>query len=409
MGPGPLDGVRVLDLSWVLAGPLVGRLLADAGARVIKLEWSGRMDNTRLGRALPSDDESVPAHDRVPLFHALNAGKQSVGIDLQAPRAREIALALAATCDVVIENFAPGVLERLGLGYEVLSGAKADIILLSMSGTGRDGPLSDVPAYAPTVTSLAGLESIVGYPGEEPTGMIGANFADSVAGLFGVHAVLSALWARDATGAGQHIDYSEMEGVCSMLAEGLLDVEMNGRVMAATGNVHRSGAPYGVFATVGDDCWITLAVTTDDEWAAFCRATPDEPWSHDESLRTLSGRLAHKAELEQAIAGYLSARPRDILVGTLRAAGVAASPVYQVGEQSADEHFWERGLLQRLDGLPGGNDLVVYGSPWRLSGTPVSARGPAPRLGEHTRDVLRGDVGLAEAELDELVERGVLS
>jgi benzylsuccinate CoA-transferase BbsF subunit len=404
----PLSGIRVLDLSWVLAGPLVGRLMADAGAEVVKIESAERMDNTRLGRPLPATDESSESHDRVPLFHALNAGKQSVAINLRAAAAAAVVKRIVATCDVVIENFAPGVLDRLGLGYEALREVKPGIVVLSMSGTGADGPLSDVPAYAATVTSLAGLESVVGYAGEPPIGMLGANFADSIGGLFGFHAVLSALWARDEVGVGQHIDYSEMEGVCTFLAEGFIDYFTNGRVLAPSGNAHRTGSPYGVFPTAGEDSWIAIGVTSDEEWSSLCSATEGEAWVDKAEFSTIGGRLRHRVSLEDEIGRYTARHERDVLVRELRDAGVAASAVYSVGEQATDEHFWERGLLVRLDDVPGAGDVVIYGSPWTLSETPVAPRGPAPRLGEHTREVLSRVAGLSEAELDELDAAGVL-
>lgn len=405
---GPLSGIRVLDMSWVLAGPLVGRLMADAGADVVKIESVARMDNTRLGRPLPPVDDSSEAHDRVPLFHALNAGKRSISVNLRAAGAAPLVKKVAAVCDVVVENFAPGVLDRLGLGYEELRAVKPDVILLSMSGTGSNGPLSDVPAYAATVSSLAGLESVVGYDGGEPIGMLGTNFADSVGGLYGFHAVLSALWARDELGLGQHIDYSEMDGVCTMLAEGLLDYFSNGRVMAPSGNCHRSGAPYGVFPTSGDDSWIAIGVTSDEEWESFCRSTKDESWAADTAYSTVGDRMARRVELEQQISHYTASCERDVLVAQLQSAGVAASAVYQVGEQAGDEYFWSRGLLERIEDVPGAGEVTVYGSPWRLSGTPVGPQGPAPRLGEHTREVL-ASLGLTEDEIEELYASEVLA
>jgi benzylsuccinate CoA-transferase BbsF subunit len=238
--------------------------------------------------------------------------------------------------------------------------------------------------------------------------MLGANFADSIGGLFGFHAVLSALWARDEVGVGQHIDYSEMEGVCTFLAEGFIDYFTNGRVLAPSGNAHRTGSPYGVFPTAGEDSWIAIGVTSDEEWSSLCSATEGEAWVDKAEFSTIGGRLRHRVSLEDEIGRYTARHERDVLVRELRDAGVAASAVYSVGEQATDEHFWERGLLVRLDDVPGAGDVVIYGSPWTLSETPVAPRGPAPRLGEHTREVLSRVAGLSEAELDELDAAGVL-
>lgn len=406
---GPLTGIRVLDLSWVLAGPVVGRLMADAGAQVIKVESERRLDNTRLGRPFPVEDETIRAIDRVPLFHTLNAGKLSIGVDLRSEAGRDLVLKIAETCDVVVENFAPGVLDRLGLGYEVLRSLHPELILLSMSGAGQDGPLSDVPAYAPTVTSLAGLDGLVGYPGEGALGMLGANFADALGGLYGFHAVLTALWARDSHGIGQHVDYSEMDGVCSMLAEPLIDYFMNGRVASPSGNSHRTGAPYGIFPTQGWERWIAIAVVSDDDWRAFCAATPQQAWARAPAYATSSGRLEAKSELEREIAAYTSECERDELIDRLRRHEVAASPVYAVGEQAGDEHFSARGLLQSVEGVPGVDRAPIYGSPWRLSDSQVGPRGAGPALGEHTRQVLGSIAGLSESEIDELVSSEVVA
>lgn len=408
----PLEGVRVVDLSWVLAGPVTGRLLADAGAEVIKVESRKRLDNTRRGRSLPpapgAAEDSDPI-DRVPMFHNLNAGKKSVAIDLSTPAGIAVVKRLIGESDVLLDNFAPGVMARLGLDYEALKAEHPRLVMISLSGTGQDGPLSDVPAYAPTVTSLAGLESVVGYDGEAPTGMLGLNLADAFAGLSAFNAVLMALWAQRKTGIGQFIDFSEMEGICTMMAMPLIDYATNGRVMQPAGNrCEQGGAPYGVFPVAGDDAWISIAVVDDDEWRSFCAALPDEPWAGDDRYADRERRILHRTELEAAIADTTRRFDARALIDTLRAAGVAAAPVHDIAGQVADAHFWERGLFRHVD-VPDVGQLTLYGSPWRLAATPTLGHTGAPRLGEHTREVLTGLLGFDAAEVDRLRKQGVLT
>lgn len=407
----PLVGVRVLDMSWVLAGPVVGRLMADAGAEVIKVESRKRLDNTRRGRSMPpapgTPADSDPL-DRVPMFHNLNAGKKSVAVDLSTPQGIAVVKQLIGKSDVLLDNFAPGVMERLGLGYDVLKKDNPRLVMISMSGTGQHGPLSDVPAYAPTVTSLAGLESLVGYDGDAPTGMLGLNLADSFAGVCAFQALLMALWSQRKTGVGQFIDFSEMEGICTMMAMPLIDYATNQRVMQPTGNRCANGAPYGVFPVAGDDAWITISVLDDDEWQTFCAATPDGPWVDDERFAGREQRQAGKAALEASIADWTRSQDGPALVARLCEAGVAASPVQDIAGQVANEHFWARGLFRHLD-IPGIGRQVIYGSPWRLSATPTLGTSGAPRLGEHTQQVLTEVLGYDDAQVDELRTQGVLN
>ncbi len=407
----PLAGIRVVDLSWVLAGPVAGRLLADAGAEVIKVESRGHLDNTRRGKSVApggsAPDAALDPIDRVPLFHNLNAGKKSVGIDLASPTGVAVVKRLIRASDVVLENFAPGVMARLGLAYEVLCADHPQLIMVSLSGTGQDGPLSDIPAYAPTVTSLSGLESIVAYPGEAPLGIMGLNLADSFGGLYGFHAVLNALWARKKHGIGQHVDYSELEGVCTLLAEPIADYHMNGRVMAPSGNESSQDAPYGIFPVEGVDRWVSIAVVGDGQWRSFCAATSGASWCTDVRLAGSAGRLAGKVELESALAEYTRSLAGDELVARLQQAGIAAAPVYGPAEQVADAHFRARGLFRQID-VEGLGPHLIYGAPWQLGATPTVPTTGAPRLGQHTREVMREMLGMDEAAIDALVATGAL-
>jgi benzylsuccinate CoA-transferase BbsF subunit len=277
-----------------------------------------------------------------------------------------------------------------------------------MSGAGQFGPLSDITAYAPTVTSLAGLESLVGYRGEAAIGMLGSNFADSVGGLYGFFSVLVALWAKTATGVGQHIDYSEMEGIVTMLTEPLLELATTGSNPIPNGNTHRHGAPYGVFPTLIPDEWVAIAVTDDEEWRRLCDATPDAPWASDTSLESLETRLARREVLEEQVAEHTRRRSALDLVRVLRGAGVAANRVVEVGDQVSDPHIVARRLFPTVTGVPDVGSLTVYGSPWLLGRTPVGPRAAGPRLGADTTQVLTSVAGMTAGEVEALVEQGVV-
>ena len=419
----PLEGIRVLDFSWVLAGPVAGRLLADAGAEVIKIESRKRIDNTRRSRAVrvaPADQAAIDTDpgfaavrelfDRVPMFHNLNAGKESFAADLGQPEAIAILKQLIGRADVLLENFAPGVMQRLGLGYEVLREINPRLVMLSMSGTGQDGPMRDVPAYAPTVTALAGLDSVVGYPGGDPIGVLGLNLADSYAGLFACEVVLTALWARQRTGVGQHIDYSEMEGILMMLAQPCADYATNGRVMDPDGNDDPGAAPCGIFRVRGDDAWVALSIHDDAEWSILCGLAGDCgdcDWAVDGRWRDAAQRRTQRAELNALVGAWCAGQERWALVERLAGAGLRIAPVHEIADEVNDPWFRERGLFSTLP-VPGLGDLTLTSSPWRLTRTPTPPRGRAPALGEHTRAVLERVLGHAPAEVDALLARNVL-
>ncbi|MBI3967904.1 MAG: CoA transferase, partial [Chloroflexi bacterium] len=296
----PLAGYRVLDFGWVIAGPIVGAILADLGAEVIKVESRQRVDASRRGR--PITGENVQQGDQglhpdlIPMFHAVNRNKLSITVNLADPVARELILKLVPKVDAVIENFAPGVLQRLRLAYEDLVRVKPDLVMLSLSATGQYGPLRDVRTYAPSVSSLAGLESLVGYQGDEVLGMTGANFADPTAGLFASFAVMAALYHRNETGVGQYIDMAQVEAITCLSGEAILDYSMNGRVAEPQGNHDLLMSPHNFYRCAGDDEWAAIAIAGEDEWQGFCRALGNPAWTQDPRFADRAGRQEHEAQ-----------------------------------------------------------------------------------------------------------------
>lgn len=403
-GYGPLAGYRVLDLGWVWAGAIPGQLLADMGAEVIKLESTQRIDYMRLGRPLIGN---VPDPEQNPWFHAVNRNKKSITVNLKSPRGRELVKDLAAKSDIVIENFAPGFLEKSGLDYQALRQINPKLIMLSMSGMGQTGRDSKIPAYAPLLAGMSGLDSLVGYPGERVLG-VQQPYADSNAGLTGAFSVLAALVHRERTGEGQHIDAAEQEATIAVLGEAVTAYSLDKIVPTPMGNDRQGYAPRGTYPCSGDDNWIAISVVTDEQWRALCSALGDESLANDPRFNTYSGRWDNRRALDAALAIRTSAFEATALMDMIQAAGVAAAPVNGPQGLMNDRHFKARGTFVQMK-HPVLGDELIYATAWRLSKTPGAVVRHAPILGEHNRDVFEGLLGLSAAEVDQLVAEGVLT
>ena len=265
---GALAGYRVLDFGWVLAGAIPGMTLADLGAEVIKVETRQRLDYMRLGRPIVGDQ---PDPEQNPMFHNVNRGKLSVTLNIGEPEAVALVKRLVAKCDVVIENFSPGVMDRLGLGYEALRAVKPDIVMASISSTGQDGPLRDLRAYAPSIGALSGLDSAMGYEGGGPLGLKHA-FGDICGALHAVFAIASALYRRNQTGQGQYIDVSMLRATVVTQGVGLMEHALAGRTLQPRGNYDPTMAPYGNYPCAGEDRWVSIAVASEEEWQGLVAA-----------------------------------------------------------------------------------------------------------------------------------------
>jgi benzylsuccinate CoA-transferase BbsF subunit len=374
----PLKGIRVINFGWVWAGPVVGQTLGFLGAEVLKIESRARVDMTRN---LPPFAEGVADPDRSLSNHACWAGNGSVTIDLKHAEGRALALRLIAESDVVIENFGPGVMERLGFGYEALRAVKEDIILFSMPAAGLYGPLEHVRTYGLSLTSLTGLDSLVGYKGEAPIPVENA-YSDPFAGIFGSFAILTALHHRRRSGQGQHIDFSQQEAVMQMVGPAYMDYLFNGRSGTPKGNEHPTAAmaPHGVFPCSGDDRWIAIAVAGDSEWAALVEAMGRPEWAADAALGTSDGRLRAIDRIHEAIAAWSRSLDAHALAERLQAAGIAASPVLKVADLLQDPHYRARGTFIEVT-HPLGFRETIYGPYVKLSRTPAEVR-PGPAMGQ---------------------------
>lgn len=400
----PLKGIRVVNFGWVWAGPVVGQTLGFLGAEVLKIESAARIDMTRN---LPPFADGIPGPNRSLSNHACWAGNGSVSLNLKEPEALELALRLIATADVVVENFGPGVMERIGLGYERLREAKPDIILFSMPAAGLYGPLEHVRTYGLSLTSLTGLDSLVGYKGGDPVPVENA-FSDPYAGIFGAFAVLTALSHRRNTGQGQHVDFSQQEAVMQMVAPAWMDYALNGRSGGPKSNEHpvAAAAPHGVFPCRGDDRWISIAVCRDEEWLGLVAAMGSPEWAATADFATLPARLAHIDRLHARIAQWSRDFDDRELATRLQEHGVAACPVLNVGDLRDDPHFRARETFIEVT-HPLGFRETIYGAYVKTSRSRPDVR-PGPALGADNERVFRGLLGIPAADYERLVRDRII-
>ncbi len=397
----PLSGVRVADFSWVWAGPFCAMQLAHLGAEVIKVESAERPD---LGRRLPIHvPDSEPDLDSSGYFNQWNQGKRSLALNLGHPDALEVAKRLIASCDVVVENFATGVMERLGLGYEVLRELRPDLIYASISGYGETGPYRHYMGYGPAIGPLSGLSSLSGYPGGGPR-ELGISLGDPTAGITAAFGIAAALVARDRTGQGQKLDTSLWESTAALQAEGFMAVALGGEQPERMGNRDPWWAPHGVFRCAGDDNWLSIACRSDSEWQAL--AGEIGPAAQDPRFGHRASRKAHEDELEALISSWTAAYDAGELAARLQVAGVPAYPSMSMADLVADPGLRARGFFAELPHAKVGVRTHA-GIPWRLRNAPNGVRRPAPLLGADSEDVLH-DLGYGDDQIARLRKAGVL-
>lgn len=403
VNPGPLNGYRVLDFGWVLAGAIPGMVMADMGAEVIKVETRQRLDYMRQGRSITGTERDPELN---PMFHNVNRSKLSITLNTTHSEAVELARQLTARSDVVVENFSPGVMHRLGLSYEDLCRVKPDIIMVSISSNGQTGPLRDLRAYAPSIGAMAGLDSTVGYEGERPLGMKHA-YADICGATHAVFAIVAALYKRRRTGKGQYIDLSMLQATVATMGAGLMEYAMTGRVMGPKGNYDPAMSPYGNYPCKGDDRWVSIAVRTEDEWQGLKKAMGCPPWTSKPNFASRYQRLKHRQELDQQLARWTTDRTAEEITTLLQANGVAAFPVMDAEERLSDRHFRERELYGQVE-HPALGIEPIFNLMWKLSRTPGAIRRHAPLLGEHNQRVFGDILGLSRDEIKRLEEAEVL-
>jgi crotonobetainyl-CoA:carnitine CoA-transferase CaiB-like acyl-CoA transferase len=368
----PLEGVRVLDLSRVLAGPYATMVLGDLGADVLKVEHHERGDDTRHWGPPFAGGESA-------YFLSVNRNKRSIGIDLKDPDGFERVEKLAAGADVMIENWRRGALEKLGLGYEKLKRANPDLIYCSITGFGP-GPDEDRPGYDFLVQARGGVMGITGQPGGEPT-KVGVAIADIVCGLFASNAILAALHRRSVTGEGARIEVPLFESTLGWLANRGQEYLTSGEDTGLIGNAHPSIVPYQTFDA--EDKPLVVAVGNDTQFANLCKVIGRPELAEDERFATNPDRVANREALISELQREFSERPADKWADELRAAGVPSGPVNTLADVLADEHLLGSGMLQELN-HPSAGHIEMLASPILIEGERLSIRRPPPTLGQHT-------------------------
>ena len=385
----PLHGVRVIDLSWIIAGPTAARFLALMGAEVIKIGSARRPDPSTRGAP----------------FQAYNQSKRSCALNLATPAGLRLAKQLIALSDVVIENFAAGVIERLGLGYDVLRAMKPDLIMVSSSGTGHSGPDKDYVAYGSLLQYYTGWNSVSGYPDGEP--IKGGLWADPWVGLELALVTAAALHHRAVTGEGQYVDYSMAEALTACLPEALLDFQMNARERRPMANADDVYAPHNVYRCKGPDRWIAIAVTRDAEWQALCEVIGRPDLAAGSALATVAGRRARQEDIDAAITAWTQRQDDYEAMLRLQQAGVPAGPFLEPSRLFRDPHLRQGGYFTRLQTHDGTwRDLPGIG--WRFDGGPVPYMAPAPVLGQDNDTIYRDLLGLSAADVARLVEEQVI-
>ena len=381
-----LNNIRILDFTWVLAGPYATRLLADFGAEVIKVQ-----------PMLSTEDDDAFSRG---YYNTWNRNKLGVTLNLNKPEGIALAKKLAGVSDAVVENFTPRVMANWGLDYTNLKRVKPDIIMVSMSVMGQTGPWKDYTGFGPTVQAFSGMTYLTSFPGQPPTGP-GFSYADHIAGLYASLALQGALEHQQRTGEGQFIDISEVEAMTSLLGDAYI---INGREPGPAGNSSTTAAPHDVYPCQGENRWCAIAVFTDEEWQGFKRALGKPAWAADKRFATLSGRVENKAELDRRVGAWTKRHTTEEVMAKLQANGVAAGVVQDAADLARDPQLKTRGFF--IDRPEIGK--LVDASPIRLSETPAGYSRPAPTQGKDNDYVYGKLLGMSEKEMAELREKGVI-
>ena len=397
---GPLAGVRVADFSVHAAGPFAGLMLAELGAQVIKVESSARLDITRRPHTMYGKPPSS--------FEQVNANKLSVTLNLKEPRAVELALELVRISDLVLENFRPGVMDRLGLGFDRLQEVNERILMVSVSSNGQTGPERSYAGYAPMFAAAGGLGHLTGYPDGPPVEL--RHAMDHTGGLMGAFTAAAALCGPDGGSVGRHamhVDVSVRDVATAFIGPALLDYAMNGREQSPQGNGSGAATPCGVYRCAGDDAWVSIAVASESEWQGLVRAMGGPAWAGERRFGDGYQRWLHQNDLEALLEEWTRQRTPWEVTRALQAEGVAAFPSLSASGLMTDPHLADRQSFPEVVHPEKGRQRGV-GPPWRFSETPARLDGWTPDLGEDNEAVFHGLLGVPLDELRDLQEARVV-
>ena len=408
-----LEKIRVLDLSRIWAGPYCTKLLVDMGAEVIKVESTQVYDSHRgpvnPSKGIVSYPDAEPGEqpwNRNGWFNCLHMNKYGITLDLTGERGRHLFEELVSISDVLIENFRYGSLARLGYTYEELRQHRPDLIYVSMPAFGNTGPWREYLAYGIGQEQLSGMAHMTGYEGEGPI-KSGINHGDPITGSHAAGIILVALRYRRRTGKGMFIDVSQQESAVSLIGAHLLSYQMTGREPWRMGNRSELCAPHNAYPCQGEDAWVTIAVTSDQEWRALCEVMGRNDLARDGRFATVQGRKVLEDEVDKAIRLWTAEKDSYEITHLLQGAGVHAGPVLSAPGLLADPHYRQRGTFVEVE-HPWAGKHTYPGVAWKMSRTPGEIRSPAPGLGQHNRVIYHELLGLAEQEIEGLEKDGTI-
>ena len=405
---GPLEGIRVIDLTRILAGPFSTMLMADMGADIIKVEQPGAGDPARGNGPFLSPGGAESSEQQFSTyFMSINRGKRSIAIDLSKPKGREVLLKLAETADVLIENFRPGTMQKLGLDYEVVKARNPRIVMCSVSGFGQSGPYAHRPALDVIVQGMGGMLSITGEPGRGPV-RPGASIGDITSALFATIAIQSALLERHNSGEGQYIDISMLDCQVAIMENAFMRYFTLGQTPQRIGTRHPSSTPFQAFETADGHVVVAIMGGSTDQWPLFCAAIDHVELIDDDRYTTGWSRTQHYDELIPVIEEVMRQKTTSEWVELLSDMGVPVGPVQDIAEVANDPQVNHREMFVELP-HPVLGQVKFTGNPIKMSRTPSGPRRVPPQLGEQTSEVLTADVGLSPEDVAELFNEGVVA
>ncbi|KAF1029016.1 MAG: Acetyl-CoA:oxalate CoA-transferase [Pseudomonas sp.] len=405
---GALTGLRVLDLSRVLAGPWCGQVLADLGAEVVKIERPQSGDDTRGWGPPWMKTPEGESSGQASYYQSTNRGKLSVAIDLASREGQELVRALAASSDVLIENYKAGSLARYGLDYATLAEINPRLVYCSITGFGQTGPRAEEPGYDFIIQGIGGLMSITGERDDLPGGgpqKVGVAFSDLMTGLYSTVAIQAALLSRERTGVGQHIDMALLDVQVATLANQSMNYLASGKIPARYGNAHANIVPYQVFRAADRD--FIIACGNDSQFIALCQSIGLPHLPDDPRFKRNADRVANRVEIVELLSAHFLGRTADEWVATIHASKVPVGAINNIARSLEEPQVIARGLMVKIP-HPQNPDFAMVGSPIKMSGTPVEYVRPAPLLGQHTDEILGERLGLSAEQLQQLKGRGVV-
>jgi crotonobetainyl-CoA:carnitine CoA-transferase CaiB-like acyl-CoA transferase len=405
---GALTGLRVLDLSRVLAGPWCGQVLADLGAEVIKIERPKSGDDTRGWGPPWMKTDTGESSGQASYYQSTNRGKLSVAIDLASSEGQELVRALAASSDVLIENYKAGSLARYGLDYATLAEINPRLVYCSITGFGQTGPRAEEPGYDFIIQGIGGLMSITGERDDLPGGgpqKVGVAFSDLMTGLYSTVAIQAALLSRERSGVGQHIDMALLDVQVATLANQSMNYLASGKVPERYGNAHANIVPYQVFRASDRD--FIIACGNDSQFVALCQSIGLPHLPQDPRFRRNADRVAHRAEIVELLSAHFLTGTADDWVASIHASKVPVGAINNIAQSLEEPQVIARELMVKIP-HPQNPDFAMVGSPIKMSGTPVEYVRPAPMLGQHTDEILGERLGLSAEQLAQLKGRGVV-